>query len=180
MDAVPDQGDGVGGGAGVVVVGDLQAECFEESSGDVFGQVVELDGADGELIEQFWAGCVVDEVLDVGELLFERGAFGFEFGAAVVDVADEVLVDVLGDLQGAEQVLVSRVGVGDGSLECGDSFGVVASVGVGEGLEVAVEEVAAIGAENPFVEEGFEEVEEGVFAGAEDGGVCGGSPGLLG
>ncbi|MQA81059.1 MAG: hypothetical protein GEV10_21680 [Streptosporangiales bacterium] len=63
----------------------------------------EVDGADGELVEEAEVGFLVDFVLDVGELTFQVGALGVEFGSAGVDVADEVGVDVLGEFEGMDQ-----------------------------------------------------------------------------
>lgn len=56
-------------------------------------------------------------VLGGGELDFEFVAASAYFGAALVDVADQVMADAVGELKVADQALAPGLGVGDSAAE---------------------------------------------------------------
>jgi hypothetical protein len=62
--------------------------------------VFQVDVRNGQLVEQCGIVDVLTLVLRGGELAFKVVAEGMQLGPALVDVADEVRVEVVGDLQG--------------------------------------------------------------------------------
>ncbi|MCP3800737.1 hypothetical protein NLX83_15830 [Allokutzneria sp. A3M-2-11 16] len=47
---------------------DLQAQCLEETAGQLVGEVREVNGADRQVVEQGWVGRVVDLVFELVKL----------------------------------------------------------------------------------------------------------------
>ncbi|MEU7528958.1 hypothetical protein AB0A74_24720 [Saccharothrix sp. NPDC042600] len=78
------------------------------------------------MVEQGRVRRSLDLVLGFGELTRQLVALGPEFGSPLVDVADERLVDVVGDFEGAYEAfaLALVLGLGDGAAE-GDDLGLV-------------------------------------------------------
>lgn len=66
---------------------DLQAQRFEQISGQFLGELVELDPGDGQRVDEVGFGRGVDEGFGRVELGFEVVAVGAEFRAALGDVA---------------------------------------------------------------------------------------------
>ena len=60
-----------------------------------------------------------------GELLFQVSAVGAQFGAALFDIADEVLVEVVGKFEVADEAFALGVGVGDGAAQGLDVAGLL-------------------------------------------------------
>ena len=175
VDGVGVEGDLAGRSVGVPLVGDLQAEGFEQCSGEVVGQLVEVDGPDGQLGEQIGVRRLNCVLLGVGELVFEAGLVVAEFGTPFVDVADEVLVEVIDQFEVAGDPLASGVCVGDGAAKRGDPLAVFESGGLSVVGEVVTEQRPAVGAEHVVTEE----LADGVPGGLLRGPRCwrGGRPG---
>jgi hypothetical protein len=104
---------------------------------------------------------------------------GAQFGAAFFDVADEVLIEVVGEFQAADQPLGLGVGVGDGAAQGRGLTRLLAPGGLGEGFLAAVQQRVAVGAKDLVDQEPGQPVEEVVFADAEDDRVAVGPPCLL-
>src|SRR6266540_1982854 len=114
-----------------------------------------------------------------GELGFEPGPVLPEFGAALVEVADEVLVGVLHQFQVAGQPPAAVVGVGDGPAQRGDALGVLVGGGVGLVAQVGGEQGAPVLAEDVLGEELVQGAQQGVLADPGAGWVAGGPVALL-
>jgi hypothetical protein len=125
------QSDAVGRGVGDLVVTDLEAEGLEQGAGEGGGQAVEVERADRQRVQELRVGRVGGVLFGIGELGFQPGLVLPEFGAALVEVADEVLVGVLNQFQVAGQPSAAVVGVGDGPAQRGDALGMLVGGGVG-------------------------------------------------
>jgi hypothetical protein len=79
------------------VVADFEPERLEQAAGYLVGHAVQVDSCDWQVVEQYGVTGLADLFLSFGELAFQPGAVGAQFGAAFFDVADEVLVDVVGE-----------------------------------------------------------------------------------
>jgi hypothetical protein len=102
-------------------------------------------------------------VFGVVELRFQAGLVLAEFGAALVEVADEVLVRVVDEFEVAGQPPAAVVGVGDGPAQGGDALGVLVGGGVGLLAQVGGEQAVTVVAEDVVGEELVQGVQEGVF-----------------
>ena len=179
VDRVPGQRDAAPRDAACRVVADFEPERFEQPAGCLVGQPVEVDRRDRQVVEQDGVKGLMRLFLGCSELAFQAGAVGPQFGAAFFDVADEVLVEVAGEFQVADQAPALGVSVGDRAAQGLDLAGLFVPRGVAEGLLVGVQQRVTVGAENLVGQEPGQPVEKVVFADAEDDRVAVRPPCLL-
>ena len=86
------------------------------------------------MVEQNGVKGLVGLFLGCGELAFQAGPVGAQFGAAFFDVADEVLVEVVSEFQVADQAPALGVGVGDGAAQGLGLAGLLVPRGLADGL----------------------------------------------
>jgi hypothetical protein len=72
-----------------------------------------------------------------GELALQFVLAGAQFGAALVDVADEVLVDTVGEFEVADQALALGLGLGDRPAQGAYPAGALVPGGFARGLQLA-------------------------------------------
>ncbi|WP_092529278.1 hypothetical protein [Amycolatopsis arida] len=121
----------------------------------------------------------MDLVFQLGESLSELVAFGAQLGPAFVDVPDEVLVDVIGEFEAADQPLALGLVLADGSAHRSDPVGAFALGGLVQDLQVGVQELVSVLAEDLGGQEAGHPVDERVFADPDAGRVSAGSVRLL-
>lgn len=156
----------------MLVVVDLQSECFEEGPSQFFGKLIDLDPGHGQRVDEIGVGRGLDARFGGVELGVEVVAAGAEFGAALVDVAQQVEVGVVDEFEVADRALDPLIGLRDRPLQGGDVLVVVAA-GVGvEGGRGVVEQGAAVGARDVVGQEVVEAVDEQVFAENAPPGGC--------
>ena len=115
------------------------------------------------MVEQRGVVDVLTLLLGGGELAFEVFAEGAQLGSPLVDVPDEVRVEVVGDLQGADQAAVLGAGVGDGLLQGLDLARVLFPGFAGGGRLTGVEQAVAVGVEDVVRQEPDQAAEQVIF-----------------
>ncbi|MDF2258333.1 hypothetical protein [Streptantibioticus ferralitis] len=118
---------------------DLQPERFEQLAAQLVRHLRQVDRSDRQAAQQVGVRSLLHLIFEPGELLLQTDAVLAQLGPTLVDVADELLVRLLHQLQVSDEALALGVVLCDGPMQGGDALRPFLSLDRVKGLEVGVE-----------------------------------------
>ncbi|MEO5875788.1 MAG: hypothetical protein ABIS86_11450 [Streptosporangiaceae bacterium] len=119
------EGDAAFGGVGVVVVDDLQAEGFVEGSLEVLGELVDLDVAERDQVEELGARPLQRRLLQLRQQGFLLVLLGFDLGGTAVGAGSHGLGGVVGEFEVGQEAFLGGLKDGEGAADGFDAGFVV-------------------------------------------------------